>query len=118
MRAAGALCVLLGSVPAFAAGAQKLGALEQQAAVEALAARGLRIDPAPEGKTIDGIHIVNQDVFSAHDWYFQVLNLFHRTTREEYVRRELLFHPGEIYDQLVVDETIRKLRDPSLSNAV
>jgi len=48
--------------------AEDLGRLEREALEDALRARGLVVDPAPEGKTIGQIQVVNQEVFSERDW--------------------------------------------------
>jgi hypothetical protein len=89
-----------------------LGQLEQESVDEGLIALGLRIDPRPEGKLVGRIFVVNQDVFSRHDWYFQLLNIFHRTTRPEHLRRELLIGSGQPYDRALIEESIRNLRSP------
>jgi len=91
---------------------RRLGPLERESVGEALAARGLTIEARPEGKRIREIHAVNQDVFSKHDWLFQLLNIFHRTTRELHLKRELLVAPGQLYDQALVDESVRNLQSP------
>jgi hypothetical protein len=89
-----------------------LSLLEQESVDEALAGLGLTVDARPEGKTIGTIYVVNQEVFSRRDWYFQLLNFFHRTTRSEMLRRELLFRPGQPYDAALVEETTRNLQTP------
>jgi hypothetical protein len=99
-------------------GGDKLGTLEQQALDEALAARGLVRDPAPAGKRVGTIHVLNHEVFSPRDGYFQLLNVFHVTSREHVIRREVLLRPGALYDQALVDETVRNLRDADLTSVV
>ena len=89
-----------------------LGRLEQESVDEARVGLSLVMDPHPEGKRIGRIHIVNQDVFSKRDWYFQLLNVFHRTTRTNALARELLVKPGQLFDQALIDETIRNLQAP------
>jgi outer membrane protein assembly factor BamA len=116
MRATGALGLLL--LLAGSARAHELGKLEHQALEDALALRGLEVDPAPEGKTIAQVQVVTLEVFSARDWYFQIFNVFHRTTREGMIRREALFSAGQPYDQALVDETWRNLQHPDLSSVV
>jgi hypothetical protein len=122
------LLVLATAAPAAAAGStptsastsadDKLGTLEQQALDEALAARGLTRDPTPAGKRVGTIHVVNHEVFSSRDGYFQLLNLFHVTSREHVIRREVLLRAGTQYDQALVDETMRNLRDAELTSLV
>jgi len=93
-------------------GKRALGKLEQQTVDETLAGLGARIDPAPEGKTVGRIYVINQNVFSKHDWYFQLLNIFHWTTRGYILEREVLLRPGQRYDQGLVEETIRNIQNP------
>jgi hypothetical protein len=108
--AAALAAVALGAAGARAQTERPLGKLEQQSLDEALAAMGLVVDPHPAGKTIGMVAVVNQDVFSRHDWYFQLFNIFHRTTRAEILRRELLFAPGQPYDQAIIEESMRNLQ--------
>ena len=88
-----------------------LGRLEQESVDDAMMNLGLLLDPAPQGKTIGRIHVVNQEVFSRRDWWFQWFNHFHRTTRPEMLRRDLLVKPGQLYDdrERVSDGAIRRL---------
>ncbi|MES1157549.1 MAG: BamA/TamA family outer membrane protein [Haliangium ochraceum] len=103
----------LGPRQAAAEPARALGRLEQESTDEALAALGLHVDPRPEGKIVGTITVVNQEVFSRRDWWFQFFNLFHRTTRPEILRRELLFTPNTPYDATLIEESIRNLQSPS-----
>lgn len=99
---------------ARATGYGELGTLERGAVDAALAARGLTLDPAPEGKMVGFIHVVNLDVFQPSDGrLLQWFNHFHRTTPEHHVRRESLLLPGMAYDPALVDETVRNLRNQS-----
>jgi hypothetical protein len=93
-------------------GPKPLGRLEQESVDDALAALGLKVDPDPGGKTIGRIYVVNQEVFSRRDWWFQFFNHFHRTTRSGILQRELLFKEGQPYDQALVDESVRNLQTP------
>jgi hypothetical protein len=111
--------VLLLTVLATGSGYQGLGQLEREAVDDALAARRLEIDPAPEGKRVDWVWVVNLDIFVPRDqvpllW----VNYFHRTTREQHIRRESLLQVGDVYRQALADETMRNLQDPALSNVV
>jgi hypothetical protein len=121
--------VVLPLAPALAraAGYDELGTLERGAVDAALAARGLALDPMPEGKVVGFIHVVNLDVFQPSDGrLLEWFNHFHRTSREQYVRRESLLLPGMAYDLKLADETMRNLRnrttygalDPPLSSIV
>jgi hypothetical protein len=93
-----------------AAAPRPLGRLEQESVDEAMTALGLRVDPHPAGKVIGAIHVVNQEVFSRRDWYLQLGNIFHRTTRPDVLARELLMKPGDRYDPELVEETTRNLQ--------
>lgn len=73
---------------------------------------GLRVDPSPEGKTVGNVYVVNQEVFSRRDWYFQFFNHFHRTTRPYILARELLLQPGQAYDGALLEESMRNLQSP------
>jgi len=108
------LVVLLLPGLARAAGYGELGTLERSALDAALAARGLVVDPAPDGKTVGAIQVVNLEVFQPSDGrLLEWFNHFHRTTREHHIRRESLIAPGTPYDQALVDETVRNLRNQS-----
>jgi hypothetical protein len=115
-----ALGILLPLLAAFPAAAdtvgdtpRRLGRLEQESVDDAMASLGVHVDPAPQGKTIGKIHVVNQDVFSKRDWYFQLFNIFHWTTRSYVLERELLLRPGQLYDQALVEESTRNLQSPA-----
>jgi hypothetical protein len=89
-----------------------LSKLERRSVERALAARGLEIDHAPYGKRVAAIHVVPFDVFGPGDGFLRWFNLFHMATVEEAVRGELVFSPGEAWDQRRADESSRRLRDP------
>jgi hypothetical protein len=119
--------LLLVPTVARAEGYAELGTLERSAVDVALAARGLVVDPAPQGKIVGAIQVVNLEVFQPSDGrLLEWFNHFHRTTREEHIRRESLLLVGIRYDALLVDETMRILRnrtsystnDPPLSSIV
>jgi hypothetical protein len=105
-----AVAAALGGSSAWAA--NTLGRLEQESLDEALAARALVPDPAPQGKIVGQIHVVNHEVFSRRDWWLQWFNIFHRTSREDMVRRDVLISPGEPYSEDRVQESIRYLQAP------
>jgi hypothetical protein len=89
-----------------------LGGIERESVAEAMASLGARVDPAPRGKTIGRVFVVNQAVFSKRDWYFQLLNIFHWTTRPYILERELLLKPGQMYDEALVEESMRNVQSP------
>jgi outer membrane protein assembly factor BamA len=110
---------LAGTARAATTSGETLGPLEREAVDDVLVARQRAVDPAPEGKTIHDIMVVNLPVFSRRDWYFQIFNVLHVTTRTRTILNELLFRPGQRYDPDVVDESARNLRaDPSYSSVV
>jgi hypothetical protein len=76
-----------------------------------LETRHLELDAEPDGKTIESIEIVRLEVFDETDPVPDFLNVFHATTREVVIRRELLFGVGQTFDVDAVDETARNLRD-------
>lgn len=89
---------------------------EQRAINDALGSRGASVDPAPEGKIIEGIDIVALDVIEPRDPAPMGLNLFHVTSRPYVIEREVLVRAGEPYRKVLVDETSRNLRAlPQLS---
>jgi hypothetical protein len=102
----------LGAGAARAQAQRPLSRLEQESVDDALRRVGLAVDPHPAGKKIGTITVVNEDVFSSRDWYFQIFNIFHRTTRDYILQRELLFREGQPYDQALIEETTRNLQTP------
>ena len=96
---------------------ERLGAFERRDVDRVLKKMKLTVTE-PQNKRIGTIHIVSLEVFSEDDGFLEWFNLFHRTTRDDIIRRELLIEPGQRWDQALVDETLRKIRNPFLSNVV
>lgn len=96
----------------------QLGSIEREALDQALAARDLTIDPAPAGKIVRRVHVVNLPVFGPREGFLRWFNVFHVTSRDEAVRREVLIQPGEPWDEERVAETRRRLRDPLFTSVV
>lgn len=67
-------------------------------------------DPAPEGKRIERVEIVRQQVFDDDDPVPDFVNVFHGQTREPVIRRELLFRAGDTYRTETILETVRNLQ--------
>ncbi len=89
---------------------------EQQTIDEVLASLHAKIEPEPEGKTIERVEIVPIDVFEKRDPLPRWLDVFHATTRPSIVRREMLLREGDRYRQVLSDDAIRNLRSlPQLS---
>lgn len=102
--------------PAPAQRAQVYSPYELQTIAESLEQLKAKQDLKPEGKTIERIDVVPLEVFEERDPLPRWLNIFHATTRPAVVRREVLLRPGDPYNQALVDETIRNLRQlPQLS---
>lgn len=95
-----------------------LGAYEQQALAQALAARALELDPAPQGKTIAAIVVYNLDVFGPEDGWLRFVNVFHRTTREHIIEREVLLRPGDLWNDEIAQESRRRLTAGEFSSLV
>ena len=115
IAALGAVSLLLpaavrAQAPPAAERAQIYSLYEQQTIADVLAARGESLDPNPEGKRVERVEVVRLDVFEPRDPLPQWLNVFHATTRAPVVEREVLLHEGDPYTQVLVDETIRNLR--------
>ena len=83
---------------------------EAQRTARLLHAENLELEPAPEGKRIAFIRIVRDDVFVAEEVWPTWFNWFHGRTRENVVRRELLFATGAGYETARIEETMRNLR--------
>ena len=88
------------------------GSFERTELARVLAETHLVIDRAPWGKRLRKIIVEPQDVFAPEDAPFDLLDIFHRTTRRYVIDREVLLRPGDIWKQSAVDETMRKLHDP------
>jgi hypothetical protein len=90
---------------------QTLSAYEQQTLDEVLRERGGRLAEQAEGKLIESVEFVRLEVFDEHDPVPDFLNVFHATSVERVIRRELLFAAGEPFTQQSADETARNLRE-------
>jgi hypothetical protein len=97
------------------AAAAPLSHYEQESLREGLERTESTLEPAPEGKIIEGIDVVTLDVIEPRDPAPRFLNWFHATSREEVVRRESLLHPGDRYTRNLAEETERNLRVRQLS---
>lgn len=66
---------------------------------------------ALRGKKIRSIKIVVDDIFPESDGsFYRAANSLKVNTREEVIRRELLFKEGEAFDPFLIQETVRILR--------
>lgn len=112
------LAALMAAGPARADRSTELGGYERDALQRALEERALELEPAPEGKVVGRIHVVNLDVFGQDEGFLQFFNRFHRTTREEVIEREVLLRPGEVWSDEVVEDSRRRLNDPLYTTLV
>jgi hypothetical protein len=109
-------CALTGALDAGAdeppsAGRSGYSSYESATLAGILERRNLELDPEPVGKTIESVDIVRLEVFDETDPVPDFLNVFHTTTRQVVIRRELLFEVGQRFDANSVDETARNLRE-------
>lgn len=123
-RSAEALCLALIAVgsmvttPALASTWESLSDVERAAADAALTDLDLEPEPSPEGRTIGRIHVSTREVFEADSDGLRWANLFHWTTKQHVVEREVLLRPGEVWDEQRVAESERNLRNPLLRSVV
>ena len=95
-----------------------LGSLERQSTLRVISAAGLELEPAPWGKQIGKIRIYTEEVFAEKNRLLRLLNFFHRTTRPDVLRGEVIVEEGETWTQERIEETARRLRDPLFSSVV
>ncbi|HIA03749.1 MAG TPA: hypothetical protein EYN06_04010 [Myxococcales bacterium] len=110
------LCVIAFS--AVAGEPEKLGRFEQESLDQVLKEAKLEIHPEPAGKRVRKVRVINLEVFSQRDGFLRWFNIFHVTSDEQIVAQEVLLKGGDLFDQSLVDETIRRLKVPTLSNVV
>lgn len=97
---------------------EALGSYERSAVRLALEKRKLELEDAPEGRVLGKIHVYNLAVFGRAEGFLRLINFLHITTREQVIRREVLMDPGELWDQDLVDETQRAIKDPLFTSLV
>lgn len=83
---------------------------EKEIIAAALAAKGLTRDPAPQGKKIQNVEIITHDILLPRDPYPLWLNKIHTTTQDWIIERELLFRPGDSWNDDYAYETERIIR--------
>jgi hypothetical protein len=89
-------------------------AYEKESLAKALSETQRALEPAPEGKIIEGWDVVTLDVFEERDPVPRFFNVFHWTSLPYTISRELLLRDGDRYRGVLIDETARNLR--ALSN--
>lgn len=85
--------------------------LEKLSIRRSLAELGLEVEPAPWGKVIGQIRVYNEDVFAEKNW-LRFFNFFHVTSRESAIRGELTVNEGQVWDEELIAESARRLKDP------
>lgn len=71
---------------------------------------GGEVDPSPNGKLIERVHVVSLEVLEPRDPAPAFLNWFHVTSREYVIRQEVLLKEGQVFDPLLQAESERNLR--------
>src|SRR5690606_41612297 len=87
------------------------------ALMAAAGAAAQQTPPCPDG-VISYIFIDNHSIFDTTDptlnrrfaWAYNIANALHVRTRDEVIRRELLFRVGDCYDPMLLRESERLLR--------
>jgi outer membrane protein assembly factor BamA len=87
-----------------------LSSLERASVRRSLAAANLELEPSPWGKPIGRVHVHTEDVFAEKNW-LRFFNLFHATTREDYVKAELTIGENEVWDDDRIQESQRRVKD-------
>lgn len=67
---------------------------------------------------VSSVFVDNHSIFDTRDpalddrfgWAYRLANTLHFRTREDVIRREILFEPGDCYDPIVLEESERLLR--------
>jgi hypothetical protein len=67
------------------------------------------------GARIGAIEVHTRQIFDPNDprennWLYRTINHLHKRTRESVIRAQLLFHTGDRYSHLVLEETARNMR--------
>ena len=92
---------------------------EKETIARALAATGMQIDAAPEGKPIEHIETLRLEVLEDRDPIpddvvgikaRKLLNSLHFVSRDFVIRRQMLLEVGEPYQKILADETARNMR--------
>ncbi len=92
----------------------KKSSYEERLIHAALKVTGLVIEPEPEGKIIERVVIVRENMIASIDPWPRWLNFIHTKTRDFVIRQELLLKPGDVWNQKKVDESSRNLRGISI----
>jgi hypothetical protein len=75
-----------------------------------LAQTRLQRDPHPTGKIIEKIVIARENIIAQSDIWPNFLNYIHIKTKEHVIRQEMLISVGEPWDEKLIEESERNLR--------
>lgn len=108
------------AIPHRAMGAtwESLSDVELAAATAALVSLDRAPVEEPAGLPIGAVHVSTREVFEEDSDLLQWANVFHWTTQDHVIAREVLLRPGDVWDDDLVAETERNLRDMSLRSVV
>jgi hypothetical protein len=78
-----------------------------------------QVAPAGDCPRISFVYVANSSIFDLTDpnlegrfgWAYRAANALHVRTREPVIRRELLFGPGDCFDEYMLEESERLLRN-------
>ena len=92
---------------------------EKETIKRTLKSTGGKVDPAPEGKTIESVEIVRLEVLEDRDPVPEAVltipvrklaNSLHYVTRDAIIRREMLIKENDRWEQITIDEIARNMR--------
>jgi len=84
--------------------------LEKRTLQRVLRSTKASLDANPSGKRIGHVRVVVQEVFDEFDPVPDFVNVFHATSKESVITRDLLFAEKELFDPSKLDESARNLR--------
>jgi hypothetical protein len=90
---------------------RSLSQYERDVLTTVLKERHVALETQPFDKSVESLEVETLDVFEPADPLPGWLNWFHTTSRTAVIEREILVRPGQPYDQRLVDESARNLRN-------
>lgn len=90
---------------------QHWSSTERAAVNEGLKRYGLDLMGTPEGKHIRQVYIHTQEPFTAEDGALEMLNAAHVLTKDIEVRLNMAIQPGDLFDEILVIQSVRLLKD-------
>lgn len=104
------LLVAVALAPSTVDAAETEASYEETLIAWGLGQTGRVLEPNPEGKILEEVLVVPENVFAASDPWPGFLNWFHVRSHEAVVRREVLLEEGSTWKAELAAETERKLR--------